>query len=130
MIMAIDPGRGKCGIAVIDKSREAKFHRIIETSEFTAIISELISNFDIEIIILGSGTSSKDAKNKITAISDLPVKVVDEHHTTEEARKLYWKRNPPSGWRKIIPTSMQVPPVPVDDLAAEILALRFLEMSK
>ena len=42
--------------------------------------------------------------------------LIDESHSTEEARKLYWQYNPPTGWRKIIPTSMQFPPEPVDDL--------------
>ena len=60
-------------------------------------------------------------------LPNVHIKVVDERHTTEEARKLYWKKNPPRGWRKLLPTSMQVPPVPVDDLVAEILARRFLE---
>jgi hypothetical protein len=57
----------------------------------------------------------------------LSVKVVDEKHTTEEARRLYWKKNPPHGWRKFLPTSMQVPPEPVDGIVAEILINRFLE---
>ena len=53
------------------------------------------------------------------------VKIVDEKNTTLEARKLYWKKNPPSGWRRLLPISMQVPPVPVDDIAAEVLANKY-----
>ncbi len=60
---------------------------------------------------------------------NLEVKIVDEKHTTEEARRLYWKNNPPRGLRKFLPTSMQVPPEPVDGIVAEILAMRFLKNS-
>ncbi len=35
------------------------------------------------------------------------------------------KYNPPTGWRKIIPTSMQFPPEPVDDLTAFVIGLRY-----
>ena len=51
--------------------------------------------------------------------------LIDESHSTEEARKLYWQYNPPTGWRKIIPTSMQFPPEPVDDLTALVIGLRY-----
>ena len=51
--------------------------------------------------------------------------LIDESHSTEEARKLYWKYNPPTGWRKFLPTSMQFPPEPVDDLTALVIGLRY-----
>jgi hypothetical protein len=54
------------------------------------------------------------------------VLVRDEYRTTELAKGEYWKANPPKGWRRLIPVTMQVPPVPVDDFVAVILARRFL----
>ena len=128
MILAIDPGRDKCGIVVMDKNSDIKFQSVIETSSLKSKILELSNTLELNIIILGDGTTSNAAKQLIsTTLPDILVKIVDERHTTEEARKLYWKKNPPQGWRRLLPTSMQVPPVPVDDLVAEILARRFLE---
>ncbi|MCH3914335.1 MAG: hypothetical protein LKE29_03425 [Acidaminococcaceae bacterium] len=49
-------------------------------------------------------------------------------HSTEEARKLYWQVNPPKGLRKLLPTSMQVPPENLDGLAAVVLVKRYLKM--
>jgi len=52
---------------------------------------------------------------------------VEEAHSTEEARNLYWQENPPQGWRKLMPLGMLVPDVPLDAYAAVILVRRFLE---
>ena len=133
MVMAVDPGRDKCGIAVLDNTGAIKFQQVIETSNLNLTLSELINTFNLQSIILGNGTTSKNAKDTISAAlmelgKNIPINVVNESHTTEEARKLYWQKNPPRGWRRFLPTSMQVPPVPVDDLVAEILARRFLSL--
>ncbi|MBR1730127.1 MAG: pre-16S rRNA-processing nuclease YqgF [Selenomonadaceae bacterium] len=128
MILAIDPGRDKCGVVVMSESGEIKFQKVIETINFSTTILELEKDFDLRIVILGNGTTSKELKLTIEKIISIPIKVVDEKHTTEEARKLYWIKNPPQGWRKLLPTTMQVPPMPVDDLVAEILAKRFLSI--
>lgn len=126
MIMGVDPGKDKCGVAVLDSDGEVKFSEVIATSEFETVMQKLSAQFEIELIILGNGTTHANAEKKLRAMG-LTVKVVDEKFTTEQARKLYWKKFPPKGWRKILPTSMQVPPVPVDNLVAEILVNRYLE---
>ena len=127
-IIGIDPGRDKCGVAVLNSSAEILFEEVIETAEFETILKNLVAQFNIQLAILGDGTTHKNAE-KILRGLNLEVKVVDEKHTTEEARRLYWKKNPPRGWRKILPTSMQVPPVPVDGIVAEILVTRHLSGS-
>ena len=128
--MAIDPGRDKCGVIVIDENFEIKYQRVIDTSQLKKICAELNQKFKLRKIILGDGTTSKSAKKIISDSMAVEIKIVDEKHTTEEARKLYWEKNPPKGWRKFLPTSMQVPPIPVDDLVAEILAKKYLESER
>ena len=125
MIIGVDPGRDKCGVAVLNSGGVVKFSKVVPTGDLELTLKKLAAQFDVELLILGNGTTHLDAENKIKALN-LPVKVVDEKFTTEEARKLYWKKNPPRGWRKLLPTSMQVPPDPVDNLVAEILVLRHL----
>ena len=127
MIIGVDPGRDKCGVAVLNSEGAVKFSKVISTDELELTLQKLAARFDVKLLILGNGTTHLDAENKIKALS-LPVEVVDEKFTTEQARKLYWKKNPPKGWRKFLPTSMQVPPEPVDNLVAEILVLRHLKI--
>ena len=126
MIMGVDPGRDKCGVAVLDSEGEVKFSEVIATSEFEIVMQKLSAQFEIELAILGNGTTSTEAEKKLRA-TGLQVKIVDEKFTTEQARRLYWEKFPPRGWRKLLPTSLQVPPVPVDNIVAEILVKKFLE---
>ncbi|MBE8949226.1 MAG: pre-16S rRNA-processing nuclease YqgF [Quinella sp. 3Q1] len=127
MYMGIDPGRDKCGVAVLTAAGEIKFQRVVVTEELDAVIKNLAAEFEIQSVILGDGTTHKAAAKKVSA-AGLTFQLVDEKHTTEEARRLYWKKNPPQGWRKFLPTSMQVPPEPVDAIVAEILVRRFLQV--
>ena len=123
--LGIDPGRDKCGVAVLTSSGEIKFQQVVTTDELDRVIKNLAAEFKPQTVILGDGTTHKSAAEKISA-AGLSFKLVDEKHTTEEARREYWKKNPPHGWRRILPTSMQVPPEPVDAIVAEILVRRFL----
>ena len=127
MFMGIDPGRDKCGLAVLNSAGEIKFQRVVPTEELDSVIKSLAAEFAIEKVILGDGTTHKAAAQKIKA-AGLTFQLVDEKHTTEEARREYWKKNPPRGWRKLLPTSMQVPPEPVDAIVAEILVKRVLHI--
>jgi hypothetical protein len=52
--------------------------------------------------------------------------VVDEKNTTLQARERYWEHNPRRGWRRFLPSTLQVPPADVDDFVALILAERVL----
>lgn len=123
--MGIDPGKDKCGVAVLTASGEIKYQRVVATEELDTVIKTLAAQFDIESVILGDGTTHKAAAQKVKA-AGLNFQLVDEKHTTEEARREYWKKNPPRGWRRLLPTSMQVPPEPVDAIVAEILVRRYL----
>lgn len=124
-IMGIDPGRDKCGVAVLNAAGDIKYQRVVPTDELDTVLKNLATDFEIETVILGDGTTHKSAAQKISA-AGLSFQLVDEKHTTEEARRLYWQKNPPRGWRRLLPTSMQVPPEPVDAIVAEILVRRFL----
>ncbi len=77
--------------------------------------------------MIGDGTGSGQVAKEIrAALPQLPLATVDERFTSEEARRLYWVENPPRGWRRLLPVSMQMPPEPYDDYVAVILAQRFL----
>ena len=124
-VIGIDPGRDKCGVAVLNSGGEILFEKVIETAEFESTLKNLLAQYNLKLAILGDGTTHKNAE-KILRGLNLEVKIVDEKHTTEQARREYWKKNPPKGWRKLLPTSLQVPPEPVDGIVAEILVRRNL----
>ena len=81
----------------------------------------------IDMVVVGSGTTSRDLVAQIReAIPGLGVLVIDEKDTSLQARERYWEHTPRAGWRRLLPASLQVPPEPVDDYVALILAERVL----
>ena len=126
-VAAIDPGREKCGVAVVEESGNVLEQSVVATARLADDMAERARRFAPELILLGNGTTSRAAEGILReALPDIPVEVVDEYRTTDDARRDYWKANPPTGWRRFVPTGMQVPPVPVDDFVAVILARRYL----
>ena len=130
IIAAVDPGRDKCGMAVLSPEGEILFQRVVETSALEQNIKQLMDRYHPRLLLLGNGTTSRQTEERIHAAApSLTVRIVDEYRTTEQAKREYWKAHPPTGWRRLLPTTMQVPPVPVDDFVAVIFARRFLEES-
>lgn len=128
-IIAIDPGKEKCGIAIVHKEKGILMKDVIPTNELTTKIEEFAAEYNVNQIVIGDGTSSREAKQcleKIT-VNDHPLTMIfiDERHSTDEARRRYFAENPPRGLKRLIPVTMQVPPKPVDDYVAVILAERY-----
>ena len=124
-VLAIDPGRDKCGVAVLASDGRVLVQRVVPTAELDAAVGELIQSY-APTVIMGDGTTSADAKKRVEALG-VSVTLVDEYRTTDAAKCAYWEAHPPRGWRRLMPRGMLVPPVPVDDFVAVILAQRFLE---
>lgn len=125
MIAAVDPGRDKCGLAVVENSGEIIAQEVLGRQELARRVVTITKKYNLELVVLGNGTCSEEIKKVITE-NDLLVEVVNERNSTLEARKLYWEHNPPQGWRKLIPTALQTPQIAVDGYAAVILAQRYL----
>lgn len=129
-VAAVDPGRDKCGLAVVKEDDATLFRRVIRTAELEAELSAAQKTYDFSALVLGNGTTSKRAESRIRKALCVPVHVVDEYRTTELAKRAYWRIHPRTGWRRFLPATMLVPPEPVDDLVAVILARRYLAAKK
>ena len=127
VVAAVDPGREKCGVAVVDEDGSVLEQAVVATARLADELTARAIKFRPELILLGNGTTSRAAEETIrAALSDIPVAIVDEYRTTDDAKVAYWKAHPPTGWWRFLPTGMQVPPEPVDDFVAVILAQRYL----
>ena len=124
-VLAIDPGREKCGVAVLASDGRVLVQEVVATAALDAAVGALIRAYEPNVI-MGNGTTSADAKKRVEALG-VPVTLVDEYRTTDAAKCAYWEAHPPRGWRRLMPRGMLVPRVPVDDFVAVILAQRFLE---
>lgn len=132
-IIAIDPGREKCGIAVVHRLNGVLYRAVVPSEQLLKEISRLTCTYVSSLIILGDGTAHRHIKTLLeSSLADTSVAIilVDERHSTDEARQRYWQDNPPKGLLRLIPIGMQVPPVPVDDYVAVILAERYWSQTK
>lgn len=131
IVLAIDPGSAKCGLAIVKRHQngtiELLWRRIAPRESLSEALRAALNEQPYSLVIVGSGTRSREIVKEIRdALPSMAVLVVDERDTTLQARERYWEHNERRGWRRLLPASMQVPPEPVDDYVAMILAERVL----
>lgn len=128
-VLAIDPGRCKCGVAVVSNTNEIEvLHRaVVSTEQIPDVLSDLYARYSPDVIIIGNGTTAKVVMESAKKLSS-NVELVDEKFTSIEARKKYFIENPPRGLHRLIPISLQTPNQPFDDYVAVILAERYLAL--
>lgn len=125
LVLGVDPGTRKAGYALLGAGGCSLIQGIEELPLLAARVAEISASHEIAAVALGKGTNSERIRG-ILAVVGVPVRLVDEHETTLRARALYFEDHPPKGWRKLIPLGMQVPPRPIDDYAAVLIARRYL----
>lgn len=126
VVIAIDPGRCKCGVAVVRGVAAEVLQRVVvPTDRVRETLADLCARYHPDVILLGNGTTSAGIAKVVEELG-LRVELVDEKLTSLAARRRYFVENPPRGLRRLIPTSMQTPPEPCDDYVAVILAERYL----
>ncbi len=122
-IIAIDPGRDKCGIAALAQEARLLHKAVVATSALVQTLAEMVGDAPHATIIIGDGTSSQDAQTALRqAIPGLPLEVVPEAHSTERALERWRDIVAPRGWRRLVPRALRFPAEPIDDFAAWILA--------
>jgi RNase H-fold protein (predicted Holliday junction resolvase) len=124
-ILGVDPGTHKAGYAVVGPDGSIIARGIEEPGRFVDLLRPVLGLHPIVAIALGTGTNSRPFKERLACLG-VPIHLVDERGTSLRARPLYFADNPPRGWRRLVPLGMQVPPRPIDDYAAVLIARRFL----
>ncbi len=129
-ILGFDPGKDKCGVAVMDGDQVLLYHQVLLTANVISQISDLSQQYNVNRIVMGDQTTAKQWKRQLnTAFPDLPISLVDERYSSLEARDRYWQMYPPNFLTKLIPQGMRQPPRPIDDIVAMILIERYLKIS-
>jgi RNase H-fold protein (predicted Holliday junction resolvase) len=127
VILGIDPGTRKCGYALLAAmGRRPEAFGIVETDALPTLVSQLLTRHAIAAIAMGGGTHARNLCALLGGLG-VPVRVVDERDTTLGARARYFADCPPRGWRRLVPRGMLLPPRPIDDYAALLIAERYLE---
>lgn len=128
IVLAIDPGKKKCGVAVVDNQLHFIAGEVVDTEELIQIVEMYLQKYDINNVLIGSGTNSGEIiKNIEKKYPGIKVIKIAEKNTTMEARKRYFDYHPPTGLLRIFPISFLIPPCPYDDFAALLIAERFFK---
>ncbi len=129
IFLGFDPGRDKCGLAVMGQDLQLDYHQVVSATEAIATIQSLLQKFSISIVVMGDRTTAKQWQSQLKQVLPVTIEIVmvDEHNSTLEARKRYWQMYPPTGLTKLIPQGLREPPRPIDDLVAILLIERYLK---
>ena len=125
--LGIDPGRSKTGLALVDGAGQIVALHIAMTESIDQELQAFVAADKLCGIVMGDGTNNKRIGDAVRRVfPTAPLALVGEAHSTEEARALYWQVKPPTGWRRLVPLGLLVPPEPLDAYAAVVQVRRWL----
>lgn len=143
VIVAVDPGREKCGVAVVTSDLELILKEIVSRDEAVGRVLELTKKYGVHRVILGDRTGSREFASEIMeATGELSacgcnrqdprpeLIFVDEHESSMEGRRRYLLNHPLRGIGRLLPISLRAPSEPFDDYVAVVLAERFFQCLK
>jgi len=128
MILGLDPGREKCGLAVVGLDRRLFDRRVVASTAVLQQVDRLLAEFAVSTVVIGDQTTSRLWQRELQQRHpNLRIVPVDERHSSQQARRRYWQLNPPRGLVKLLPVGLRLPPEPFDDIVALILVERYLD---
>lgn len=127
MILGFDPGRDKCGVAVVGDNQQVYYHQVVAASDAIATVKSLCRQFPVQLVVMGNQTTSQTWKQQMRAVLPQSIQIaeVDERYSSLQARDRYWEMYPPQGLSRLLPQGMRVPPRHIDDIVAIILVERY-----
>jgi RNase H-fold protein (predicted Holliday junction resolvase) len=127
MYLGFDPGKDKCGLAIVDANQHPVWHQVVQSDGVLAQLAAILTSASIDLLIMGDQTASKIWKARLAAaFPTLEIVQVDERYSSIEARDRYWQMYPPRGLARLTPQGMRQPPRPIDDIVAILLVERYL----
>lgn len=125
IVLAVDPGRDKCGVAVVGEDGAVHFQGVVAAVVVAEFAARLVQEHAVDHVVVGDRTAARNVARALREQVAIRPELVDEHRSTEEGRRRYFRDNPPRGWRRLLPVTLQTPPRPYDDYVAVVLAERF-----
>jgi RNase H-fold protein (predicted Holliday junction resolvase) len=129
LILGFDPGRDKCGIAVVQHDLYVREHEVVLAEDAIAKIQAWMQQYSIHTLVMGNQTTAKQWQQRLEQALEVPIVLIDERYSTLEARDRYWSIYPPKGLARLVPQGMRDVPRPIDDIVAIILVERYLSQT-
>jgi len=120
-VVIIDPGKSKCGLVLAEISEKKVYKAIILKSELLEnYLRNLITAEDIEQIIIGNGTTSREIRQKLHFFKK-EIITFEEKNTTYRAKARYFELFPISGLKFLIPREVFLLNKNLDAISALII---------
>ena len=120
-VIAIDPGKSKCGLVLAEISKKVVYQAIILKSELLAdYVRDLITVEDISRIIIGNGTTSRDIIKKVNFFKKEIISF-EERNTTYRAKERYFELFPNNSWKFMFPREVFILNKNLDAISALII---------
>ena len=120
-VIAIDPGKSKCGLVLADISQKKVYEAIIIKSAFIENhVRNLITAEDVSQIIIGNGTTSREIREKLYFFKK-EIITFEEKNTTYRAKARYFQLFPISGLQFLIPREVFILNKNLDAISALII---------
>ena len=120
-VVIIDPGKIKCGLVIAEISEKKVYKAIVLKSEFLDnYLRNLITAEDIEQIIIGNGTTSREIREKLHFFKK-EIITFEEKNTTYRAKARYFEIFPISGLKFLIPREVFILNKNLDAISALII---------
>ena len=101
---------------------------VVAIADLPNVLREWGKQYHVDQVALGDRTGQETVRGHVAEqLPGVPITLIKEVNTTLLARRRYFADHPPKGWRNLLPVSMQVPPEPYDDYAAQVILARFMK---
>ena len=127
-VVIIDPGKSKCGLVLAEISEKKVYKAIILKSELLEnYLRNLITAEDIEKIIIGNGTTSREIRDKLNFFKK-EIITFEEKNTTYRAKARYFELFPITGLKFLIPREIFILNKNLDAISALIILEDYCKM--
>ena len=127
-VVTIDPGKSKCGLVLAEISEKKVYKALILKSELLEnYLRNLITAEDIEQIIIGNGTTSREIREKLHFFKK-EIITFEEKNTTYRAKARYFELFPISGLKFLIPREIFILNKNLDAISALIILEDYCKM--
>ncbi len=127
-VITIDPGKSKCGLVLAEIREKKVYQAIILKSELLEnYLRNLITAEEIEQIIIGNGTTSREIREKLHFFKK-EIIIFEEKNTTYRAKARYFELFPISGLKFLIPREIFILNKNLDAVSALIILEDYCKM--
>lgn len=131
MILAIDPGSQKTGMALVKDDGRLYWKAIVPSGEVPSTAIRLVREASARAVVMGNGTRHREMQERVesalrAARMALSVELVDEKYTTEMGKARWMADHPPKGLARLLPRGLRTVEEPVDDYVAWIIGQIYL----